>query len=103
MQDIASNLNSTIKVLYVDSEFQGEQEIEPDDTFLLEPKGGGGTDFRPAFKWMEENGIEPTAAIYFTDGCCHSFPEEPDFPLLWAHTGGYKFEPPFGEVIDIDF
>lgn len=104
MQDIASNFHSTIKVIYVDSEFQGDQDIEPDDTFKLEPKGGGGTSFVPGFKWMEEQGIQPKCAVYFTDGYCSDFPEEPDFPVLWCVHGSYysQFSPIFGETVKLD-
>lgn len=102
MQDIVSTFNATIRVIYVDSKFQGEQTIEPDDTFQLEPKGGGGTNFRPGFEYMDEQGITPKAIVYFTDLCCHSFPDEPDCPVLWAKWGDYANEVPFGEVIQVD-
>lgn len=102
MQDICSTFNVSIKVYYVDAKLQGEQDIEPDDVFKLTPKGGGGTDFRPAFVHMEEQGIEPKALVYFTDLACHSFPNEPSFPVLWAKYGNYKKEVPFGEVVQVD-
>lgn len=102
MQDICSTFNTSIKVYYVDAKLQGEQDIEPDDIFKLTPKGGGGTNFKPAFEHMIEQGIEPKALVYFTDLACHSFPDEPDFPILWAKYGNYQKEVPFGEVIQVD-
>lgn len=102
MQEISSTFNSSIRVIYVDSKFQGEQTIEPDDVFELEPKGGGGTDFRPGFKYMDENDITPKAIVYFTDLACHDFPAEPSCPVLWAKWGEYANEVPFGEVVQID-
>lgn len=104
MQDICSMFNSPITVLYVDYKLQGVQEIEPDDdTINLQPKGGGGTDFRPGFDWLSEQDIQPKAVVYFTDLCCSSYPDEPEFPVLWAQTGGYSTgKVPFGEVIQID-
>jgi len=102
MQDIASTFNTSIRVIYVDSKFQGEQTIEPDDTFKLQPLGGGGTDFKPGFEWMDEQGITPKAVVYFTDLACHSFPAEPDCPVLWAKWGDYNNTVPFGEVIQVD-
>lgn len=103
MQDIINTFGKGFTVLYVDAKFQGIQEIEPDDTIKLKPKGGGGTDFRPGFTWLEENSIYPAGVVYFTDGECYRFPEpEPDFPVLWAKYGSTNFEPPFGEVIEID-
>lgn len=102
MQEICSMYNSPIKVLYVDAKVCGEQDIDPDDTFKLEPKGGGGTDFRPGFTWLQENGINPKAVVYMTDGLCNDFPKEPEFPVLWALTDNRHFNPPFGENIHID-
>lgn len=103
MHSIASMFNAHMTVGYIDEEWQGAQEFEPTDEFILEPKGGGGTDFRPGFEWLKEQGMIPKCLVYLTDGECWDFPEEePDFPVLWAITGGMKFEPPFGEVIYID-
>lgn len=102
MQEISSTFNSTIRVLYVDSKFQGEQIIEPDDIFKLQPKGGGGTDFRPGFDYIDKNDIAPKAVVYFTDLVCSRFPNEPAYPVLWAKYGNYEQPVPFGEVIQID-
>lgn len=102
MQDICGLFKSPIKVLYIDTEVAGEQDIEPDEPLELEPKGGGGTDFKPGFEWLQEHGISPKAVVYLTDGCCYSYPEEPEFPVLWAVTDNKHFEPPFGEVVNID-
>lgn len=101
IHDVASSFAAHITVIYCDTKVAGTQDIEPNDDFKLEPKGGGGTDFRPPFEWLSENGMVPKCLIYFTDGQCDDFPEEPDYPVLWAVTGS-KFEPPFGEVIYID-
>lgn len=102
MQDICSTFKASILVIFVDTRVTHTQVIEPDDTFHLDPKGGGGTDFRPGFDYLIENNIQPKCVVYFTDGVCHSYPEEPDYPVMWAQTGGYKMDNPFGEVINID-
>ena len=66
-------------------------------------RGGGGTDFRPGFEYMEKHGIETDLIIYFTDGYCNSFPDnEPDAIVIWAIYNGVKdFKPPFGDVLHI--
>lgn len=75
------------------------------DTFPTNPneiiiKGRGGTSFQPPFDYLEQEGIRPSALVYFTDGEC-SWPTEPDFPVLWALT--YEQEPPpFGEYLCLD-
>jgi len=67
----------------------------------LNPVGGGGTDFRPPFEYLESEDIIPAAAIYLTDGECYSFPEEPDYPVMWIIDNKRTADPPFGEVIRI--
>lgn len=102
LQDVCSEVKSSLNVIYVDTEVQGMQEIEPDENIKLEAKGDGGTDFKPGFEYIDENALEPKAVIYLTDGECHSFPKiAPDYPVLWVKYGSYNFKPPFGEVIPI--
>jgi predicted metal-dependent peptidase len=49
--------------------------------------GGGGTDFRPVFDWVEREGRRPDALVYFTDAE-GSFPAQPpDYPVLWLVKG----------------
>lgn len=62
-------------------------------------KGGGGTDFRPPFARIQEEGLSPACLIYFTDLECASFPEAPEFPVLWVAPAWDRTPPPFGEVI----
>jgi len=46
-------------------------------------KGGGGTDFRKVFEYIEEKSIELDCLVYFTDAE-GSFPEEePPYPVIW--------------------
>jgi len=104
MQGILAAYQTELIVLYVDADVQGHEILSSRDTdFRLELKGGGGTDFRPGYEWLEENGHQPAAAIYLTDGYCSSFPEaEPDFPTLWALIQpNERFRPPFGETLVI--
>lgn len=102
MQEICSSFKASFLVIFIDTKVAHVQTIEPDEDFHLDPKGGGGTDFRPGFKYLEENNIVPKCVVYFTDGACHSYPEEPEYPVMWAQIGGYKMKAPFGEVINIE-
>jgi predicted metal-dependent peptidase len=96
-----------IHVGYFDSILQGTAEWEPGDTFNPKPKGGGGTDFRPVFEWIEKEGIEPCCLVMVTD-CMGTFPEQPpSYPVLWASTIQPEklhetYRPPFGEVVYVD-
>lgn len=86
-------------VIYCDAEVQSVQEFSASEPITLLPKGGGGTDFVPPFRWVEENGIQPKFLIYLTDLCCDSFPESPEYPVLWV-TDSRK-SAPFGETLRI--
>ena len=93
------------QVIYCDTEIGRTEEFTKQDLpLVLNPSGGGGTDFRPPFTWIEEHADQaPACLVYLTDGYCSDFPEAaPEYPVLWALTeGNSRFKPPFGEVIEI--
>jgi predicted metal-dependent peptidase len=96
---IVSAYPCTVTVLYVDDKLAGVEEFTSQDLPIeLHPKGFRCTDFRPAFEWVDNEGIQPTCLIYLTDGECSYYPEEPTYPVLWIGTR-YRFEPPFGELV----
>lgn len=101
-KDIADSFHIALYVMYIDAKVTGLQHIEPDEPMRLQPKGGGGTDFRPGFDYIETNDLHPKAVVYLTDGCCSSFPDPPEFPVLWTLFEDMKFDPPFGEVLAIE-
>jgi predicted metal-dependent peptidase len=88
-----------IHVVYCDAAVQCTQEFHPSEPVRLEPRGGGGTDFCPPFKWVDENNIAPVCFIYLTDLCCHSYPEAPEYPVLWVTDS--RRTAPFGETLRI--
>jgi predicted metal-dependent peptidase len=88
-----------IHVVYCDAAVQSSQQFGPSEPIDLEPKGGGGTNFRPVFEWVEENGIVPVCLIYLTDLCCHSYPRVPEYPVLWVTDS--RRTAPFGETVRI--
>lgn len=88
-----------IHVVYCDAAVQSTEEFGPSEPIKLSPKGGGGTDFRPPFEWIEEEGIQPKCFIYLTDLCCNSFPERPEYPVLWVTDS--RTTAPFGETLRI--
>jgi len=104
-QGIISAYEIELDVVYVDTEVQGHQHFQSGDILQLTPVGGGGTDFRPGFEWVEHSGKLPVCCVYLTDGWCSSFPDKlPSYPVLWVIGGDYpckNFEPTFGEVIRI--
>lgn len=99
---ILEDYDTRLKVLYCDAGIAGVETFGRFDLPLeLHPKGGGGTDFRPPFDWVEDHGEQPACLIYLTDMECNRFPEEPAYPVLWVRTKGGENRPPFGELLEI--
>jgi predicted metal-dependent peptidase len=73
------------------------ESIEDGFTFV----GGGGTCFRPVFKYIEENNLDIDQLIYFSDMYVNrnNFPETPpDYDVIWVSTGN-NYNVPFGELV----
>ena len=89
-----------VRVLYCDAAIQRVDEFTAGEKIELNPVGGGGTDFRPVFTYLEERQIEPRCLIFLTD-LAGSFPDEtPPYPVIWAATSDRTA--PFGETVAID-
>lgn len=101
IQEITSSFKIPLTVIYVDTKVQAVQEIDPDEPICLTPKGGGGTDFKPGFEFIDDHNLDPEIVVYLTDGECLSFPPAPEYNVLWAQFGDFDFDPPFGEVNQI--
>lgn len=75
------------KVMYIDAEVQAVYDLE--EILTRPPAGGGGTDFRPAFKYIEEEeqkGEECSGVVFLTD-TYGAFPKRaPHYPVLWVKT-----------------
>ena len=108
VREIAAELQpETVVVLQVDAALQDAADYAagdlPEDIAL---KGRGGTDFRPGFAWLAEQGLRPSCCLYFTDMECDSYPENaPSYPILWCDWrpagGALHNPPPWGEHISI--
>ena len=86
-----------VHVLYFDAEVQKVHTYSAGETLRLDPVGGGGTEFGPCFDWLSTRGIRPQTLVFLTD-LYGTFPDSaPDYPVLWASTGGRQA--PFGSVI----
>ena len=93
-------------VLQVDAALRDAAEYGPDDLpDEIALKGRGGTDFRPGFAWLDEQGIQPSVCLYFTDLECSSYPEaEPPYPVVWVSYGSPPSDwnrEPWGDRVDI--
>ena len=108
LREVASEIRpESVIVLQVDTVLQDAAEHSADDLpDEIVVKGRGGTDYRPGFAWLEEQGIEPGVCLYFTDMECSDYPEaEPAFPVLFCDYGDedspWRHPAPWGERIRI--
>ena len=108
VREIAAELQpETVIVLQVDAALQEAADYSASDLPEEIPlKGRGGTDFRPGFAWLAEQGLRPSCCLYFTDMECDSYPENaPDYPILWCDwrpaAGTWRSPPPWGEHISV--
>jgi predicted metal-dependent peptidase len=86
-----------VYILYFDAAVHKVDTYEAGQRIDLNPVGGGGTEFRPCFEWLDERGIRPQTLVFLTDLYGSFPPAPPSYPVLWASTGGR--DAPFGEVI----
>jgi len=104
VDELRNQLQPTMThLVQCDAEIGEVNEFEMDDEFQskdIKITGGGGTDFRPPFQWVEKEGIEPKVFLYLTDGY-GSFPKQPPpYPVLWLMTTSVV--PPWGEHVKIE-
>jgi predicted metal-dependent peptidase len=93
------HINATL--FYADAGLYGPYHLKERGDWP-EPTGGGGTDFRPLFKYLEKNPqhYPPRLIVYLTDGY-GGFPEAgPHNEVLWVVVPGGlpSDEYPFGDV-----
>ena len=107
LREVAAEIRpESVVVLQVDAALQDAAEYAPDELpYEIALKGRGGTDFRPGFEWLDEQGIQPAVCLYFTDMECSSYPDaEPSFPVIfcnWSDPPEDWNREPWGERIDI--
>ena len=108
LREVAAEIRpERVIVLQVDTILQDAAEYAADDLpEEIVVKGRGGTDYRPGFAWLDEQGIRPGVCLYFTDMECSDYPEtEPAFPVLFCDYGDkaspWRHPAPWGERIDI--
>lgn len=101
---LESGLRLTADILSCDSVITSHHKVswsEPESYEKIKDlPGGGGTDFRPIFRWAEKNAPDAKAIVIFTD-LCGSFPEACETPTFWLVDTALKshMKPPFGQTI----
>jgi len=92
--------NYVIDLLVCDDAIHSHTTFYSGEALAVDLKGGGGTDFRPIFTFVEENFDDVKLLLYFTD-LEGFFPKEsPFYTVKWV-TQKEK-ETPFGEIIFLE-
>jgi predicted metal-dependent peptidase len=88
-------------VIMADAAVQRVDRFERGDPIEFNVAGLGGTDFRPAFEYVDREQLHPACLIYLTDGD-GTYPDEPsDFPTLWVITTP-DASAPWGETVALE-
>ena len=102
IQDTVDTLNfDQVAVIDADNKICDVNYYGPYDTISLEIKGRGGTDFVPAFKYVEDEIEDAQVVIYLTDGYGRFPNPEPSTPTLWITYGLNEKHFPFGDVVEL--
>jgi predicted metal-dependent peptidase len=93
--------NYELMIIACDAAVHGVWYLRPGDELPKAVGGGGGTDFRPAFKRVEEDDFQPDCLVFFTD-TWGTFPnEEPPYPVVWGVVGVTDYDLPWGKALEI--
>ena len=102
LTNVLESYDTTLTVLFHDTKVQKTITLtRMDMPATLTPVGGGGTDYRPICTHIEDQNLQPTCLIWFTDLECNRYPAEPDYPVLWVCSAQHEDQPPFGQVLHL--
>jgi len=104
INQIKAQIRAKVSLLACDANIDpdGPWEYEPWEEFVL-PKmfsGGGGTDFRPVFDWVENQDLNPDLLVYFTDAEGDFPNQQPLYPVIWLVKG--RLPVPWGQRIQLN-
>jgi predicted metal-dependent peptidase len=90
----------SIELIIADAKVHNHYSFIGGDEIDFALKGGGGTDYRPTFEYIDANIPNSSMVLYFTDGE-GIFPRiPPSYEVLWALSQN-KAKIPFGRAIQI--
>lgn len=91
-----------LDVVYFDSKVCKVESVRDDETLVIKPVGGGGTDFAPVIKHINNMEEEPACVVFLTDLECDSFSKKPSYPVLWCVINGrVSRSVPYGEIVEV--
>jgi len=86
-----------IELIVCDDKVHSHKTFYSGESLDVRLKGGGGTDFRVAFKFVEENFDDVKLLLYFTDLEGFFPTERPNYEVKWITSQNKDI--PFGELI----
>jgi len=89
--------NFEIDIITADTKVHSHKIYLPGEALEYEVSGGGGTDFRPVFEYIDRNIDYPTALLFFTDGQGIYPDDAANYDVMWIMPEAV--EVPFGEVL----
>ena len=89
--------NFEIDIITADTKVHSHKTYLPGEALEYEVSGGGGTDFRPVFEYIDRNIDYPTALLFFTDGQGIYPDDAANYDVMWIMPEAV--EVPFGEVL----
>ncbi len=92
--------NYEIDLITADVKVQSHKTFLQGEVLDCDISGGGGTDFRPVFEYIDQRIEYPTLLLYFTDGEGRYPKEEPPYDVLWVMPE--EMEVSFGEVVVLE-
>lgn len=94
-----SVLPAAFDIVYCDSHINHVDSFDQHDELHFKMHGGGGTDFRPPFDWVEKQGERPACLVYLTDLEGPAPQTAPGYPVIWCCTTNK--EGPWGTTIHV--
>ena len=92
--------NYQIDLLVCDARVHSHETFYGGDRLEYTLKGGGGTDFRPVFAYIDEQLYDTRLLLYFTDTDGRVPDDEPLFETVWVSP--VDAEMPFGRVLVLE-
>ena len=102
IQGICDDLGAEARVIVIDTDIHADVMIEDAEDIISKVAGGGGSDFRPAFDRLAEEG-DSSVVLAFTDGyiCVPEDKPEQLQDVLWVITEGGVKPAEYGSTIHI--
>jgi predicted metal-dependent peptidase len=101
VRDILRTMAGTrVSFLAADAEVQAARRLASAEEAVALLKGGGGTDFRPAFRYLDRARPRPHVVVYATDGYGPA-PDQPprDMHVVWLLVPNGRVPARWGQVV----